>query len=53
MSWNILPEKRFHYFHKIRFPAISYYLFVFSVHWENRKVRAEFDTGRWFYVSEK
>ena len=29
------------------------YLFVFSVHWENRKVRAEFDTGRWFYVSEK
>lgn len=29
------------------------YLFVFSVRWENRKVEAEFDTGRWFYVSGK
>lgn len=29
------------------------YLFVFSVQWENRKVEAEFDTGRWFYVSGK
>ena len=29
------------------------YLFVFSVRWENRKVKAEFEGGRWFYMSEK